>query len=244
MHVIPAVDVRGGRTVRLRQGDYARETMYDAEPSELVRSHAGSGARRIHIVDLDAARGKPDADSRDAVRRAVEVAAEAGCEAQVGGGVRTAKDARNWLDAGAVRVVLGSVAVADPEVARRICEAHPGRVLLALDIRDGAVLTEGWTRSAAGDVGTLLAAWSEWRSDGVVYTNTARDGMLGGPDLDGLQRCRAAFGGPVTLSGGVRDVADVVAAAAAGADGVIAGRAVLEGKLDLRSAIESLAVRR
>lgn len=241
MLVIPAIDVRGGATVRLRQGDYARETVYRPAPEEVVRVCAGCGARRVHIVDLDAARGRPDPDSRDAVRRALAAAREQGCEAQIGGGVRTPQDARDRIDEGATHVVVGSVAVQDPAVALAICEATPGRVLLALDVRAGRAQVRGWTE-ASSPFAAALAAWREWPVAGVVYTDTERDGMLGGPDLEGLDRCREVFGGPVFLSGGVSDLDDIRDAAAHRAAGVVVGRALLDGRIDLRRAIDTVAV--
>ena len=240
MLVIPAVDVRGGRTVRLRQGDYERETVFDGSPAATARRFIDDGARRLHIVDLDSARGRPDAITTAAVRTVVEVAVAAGCEVEIGGGVRDQARARAWLDAGATAVVIGSVAVTDPSVARDICEMAPGRVLLALDVHEGRARTQGWTEAGdAADV--VLQTWSAWPAAGVIYTDTARDGMLGGPDLDGLERCRAIYAGPVYLSGGMRNVDDAIAAAARGAAGVVVGRALLDGDFDLRRAIESVA---
>lgn len=241
MLVIPAVDVRGGRTVRLRQGDYGRETVFEGEPAEAARAFIAAGAQRIHVVDLDAARGRPDTRSETAVRALLRVAVDAGCGAEIAGGVRTLARAQQWLDAGASHVVIGSVAVREPDVARAIAEAAPARVLIALDVHDGAVRIEGWTE-AGGEATALLASWGAWPIAGVIYTDTGRDGMLAGPDLEGLDRCRAQFTGPLFLSGGVRHVDDVRHAAAHGAAGVVIGRALLEGRLDLRRAIEAVMV--
>lgn len=241
MLVIPAVDVRGGRTVRLRQGDYGRETVFDVEPAEVARGFIAAGAQRIHVVDLDAARGAPDVRSETAVRALLASARESGCAVEIAGGVRTPARALEWLDAGAARVVIGSVAVREPDVARAIVEGAPGRVLIALDVRDGSVRIEGWTE-AGGEAAAWLASWAGWPTAGVIYTDTERDGMLAGPDLGGLDRCREVFAGPLFLSGGVRDLDDVRQAAAHGAAGVVIGRAVLEGRLDLRRAIEAVMV--
>lgn len=226
--------------MRLRQGDYERETVFDGSPAATARRFIDDGARRLHIVDLDSARGRPDDITTAAVRTVVEVAVAAGCEVEIGGGVRDQARARGWLDAGATAVVIGSVAVTDPSVARDICEMAPGRVLLALDVNEGRVRTQGWTEAGdAADV--VLQTWSAWPAAGVIYTDTARDGMLGGPDLDGLERCLAIYAGPVYLSGGMRNVDDAIAAAARGAAGVVVGRALLDGDFDLRRAIESVA---
>lgn len=241
MLVIPAVDVRGGRTVRLRQGDYGREMVFDGEPAAIARRFIEAGASRLHLVDLDAARGRPDERSHEAARAVIEAARDAGCDVEIGGGVRTVAGARAWLDAGATAVVIGSVAVRDAQVARQICESAPGRVLIALDVADGRARIEGWTEQAVA-AGTLLAAWGAWPAAGLIYTDTARDGMLAGPDLEGLEWCRSQYSGPVFLSGGVRAVDDVVDAAGHGAAGVVVGRALLEGAFELRQAIDAVAV--
>lgn len=240
MQIIPAVDVRGGRTVRLMQGDYGRETVFDGEPVDIARGFIDAGAGRIHLVDLDAARGEPDERSRTAALAVVAAARDAGREVEVGGGVRSAEAALAWLDAGATYVVLGSVAMRDPVLARHICESADGRVLIALDVSDGEARAEGWTEGA-GSADQLLASWNDWNAAGVIYTDTDRDGMMGGPDLDGLARCRFIYGGPVFLSGGVRSTDDAVAAAEHGAAGVVVGRALLQGEFDLREAIEAVA---
>ena len=241
MIVIPAIDVRGGRCVRLRQGDYARQTTYGVDPMDVAREFASVGARRVHIVDLDAARGQADAATEIAVRRAVRAACEDGCAVQVGGGVRTLHDAGLWFAEGAAFVVVGSVAVRQPELALEICQAYEGRVLLALDARDGGVRVEGWTQPGGG-VEDVLRSWSGWPSAGVVFTSTDRDGMLDGPDLEGLDRCRALYAGDVYLSGGIATADDVIASAAHGAAGVVIGRALYEGRLELGELLQRFPV--
>ena len=225
--------------MRLLQGDYARETVFDGEPADVARGFIAAGARRLHVVDLDAARGQPDEESQRAARAVVAAARDAGCDVEVGGGVRSTAAARAWLDAGATFVVIGSVAVRDPVLGRDICESATGQVLIALDVSDGEARAQGWTE-AAGGADALLASWNEWPAAGVIYTDTDRDGMLGGPDLDGLARCRLIYGGPVFLSGGVRYTGDAVAAAEQGAAGVVVGRALLQGTFDLRDALQAL----
>lgn len=227
--------------MRLRQGDYDRETVFAGDPEAIARRFIDAGASRLHVVDLDAARGRPDARSHDVARAVVATARSAGCEVEMGGGVRSVESANAWLDAGANFVVIGSIAVRDPQTAGAICESAPGRVLIALDVSDGRARIEGWTEGAAA-ADDLLAAWTTWPVAGLIYTDTTRDGMLAGPDLEGLGRCRSQFSGTVFLSGGVRNVDDAVAAAAHGAAGVIVGRALLEGRFDLRQAIGAVAV--
>jgi phosphoribosylformimino-5-aminoimidazole carboxamide ribotide isomerase len=237
MLVIPAIDVRGGRCVRLQQGDYARETVFDGEPAAVAAAFIDAGARRLHVVDLDAARGAPAPASTAAVRSVIASASALGCEVQVGGGVRTVAIAEALLTDGAGFVVIGSVAVREPDVALAICKVAEGRVLLGLDVRGGRAQVQGWTESAA-DAELCLLSWREWPAAGVVYTDTVRDGMLTGPDLEGFDRCRSLYGGPTFLSGGVGDLADIHAAAAHGASGVIAGRALYEHRLDLVAALQ------
>lgn len=235
MVVIPAVDVRGGRAVRLLHGDYARETVYAEEPVQVGLRFVRSGATRLHIVDLDAARGIPDVLSRDAVRRAVREAAGLGVSIQVGGGVRTPRAAEEWLELGAAFVVLGSLALRDPRTARQICAAHPGRVLLGLDVREGVAQAQGWTE-AAGEAAGHLAEWSAWPAAGVIRTEIGRDGALSGPDVDGLALCVAASRHPVIASGGIASLEDLIAVFDAGAGGAIVGRALYEGRIDLGAA--------
>jgi phosphoribosylformimino-5-aminoimidazole carboxamide ribotide isomerase len=235
--VIPAVDVRGGRCVRLLRGDYARETVYSEEPTQVALDFVRLGASRLHIVDLDAARGTPDVLSRDAVRAAVKAVAAAGAQVQFGGGVRSEPAAGAWLEAGADYIVLGSLAVRDARMAERICRAHPGRILLGLDVREGTAQAQGWTE-AAGDAATHLERWRDWPAAGVIRTEIGRDGTMLGPDLEGLSACIEAYGGPVFASGGIGGLDDLSACAAAGAHGAIVGRALYEGTLDLRSALQ------
>lgn len=236
MIVIPAADVRGGRCVRLLRGDFTHETVYAEEPSQVVLEFVRQGAERVHIVDLDAARGVPDVLSRDAVRAAVIALRDTAATVEFGGGVRSPEAARAWLELGADLVVLGSLAVRQPETAAEICRAHPGRVLLGLDVRDNIAQAQGWTE-AAGDALSHLRRWGDWEAAGVVVTNVARDGALTGPDLEGLERCIAAYDGPVIASGGVSSLEDLISLADAGATGAIVGRALYEGRFDLPSAL-------
>ncbi len=239
MIVIPAIDVLGGRCVRLRQGAYTQSTVYDEHPADVARRFIDAGATRIHVVDLDAARGRGTAESADAVRSIIAACAVVRCNVEVGGGVRDVDTARALLDAGASFVVLGSVAVRDAETALAICDVAQGRVLLGLDVRDGIARVQGWTEDGepAPDV---LQSWGEWHASGVIYTDTARDGVQAGPDLDGLRWCRDSYSGPVYLSGGVSSLEDIAACAAGGAAGVIIGTALYEGRVDLAAALRAV----
>lgn len=237
MIVIPAVDVRGGRCVRLLRGDYAQETVYSDDPTQQAIGFVRRGATRVHIVDLDAARGQPDVLSRDAVRAAVRALHEEGVAVQVGGGVRSAQAAASWLDIGADFIVLGSLALRDPQAAEEICRAHPGHVLLGLDVRGDVAQAQGWTEGA-GDAALHLQRWRTWPAAGVIRTDVGRDGALLGPDVEGLRACIAAYRGPVVASGGIATLDDLDACAEAGAHGAIVGRALYEGRLDLSDALQ------
>jgi phosphoribosylformimino-5-aminoimidazole carboxamide ribotide isomerase len=228
--------------VRLLRGDFTHETVYAEEPSQVVLEFVRQGAERVHIVDLDAARGVPDVLSRDAVRAAVRTLSDTDATVQLGGGVRSPAAAQAWLELGADLVVLGSLAVRDPGIAAEICRAYPGRVLLGLDVRDGVAQAQGWTE-AAGDALSHLRRWNEWGAAGVVLTNVARDGALTGPDLEGLEACIAAYAGPVIASGGVASLEDLIAIADAGAAGAIVGRAIYEGRVDLAAALRLFPAR-
>jgi phosphoribosylformimino-5-aminoimidazole carboxamide ribotide isomerase len=240
MDVIPAVDVQGGRCVRLRQGEHAAETVYADDPVLTARRFIDAGATRLHVVDLDAARGAPRLDSADAVARIVAVGVATGCAVQVGGGIRDIATAARWLDAGASRVILGSVAAREPDLAIAICVAAHGHVLLGLDVRAGVARVQGWTEDGL-TAAELLRAWRGWPAAGVVYTDTTRDGLLTGPDLDGLRSCQELYAGPVIASGGIGSLDDIRACTAAGAAGVVVGKALYEGRVDLVEALRAAA---
>lgn len=234
--VIPSIDLRAGRVVRLLRGDYSKETVFSDDAVATVRGFAQAGARRVHIVDLDAARAQPDTASTAAAAAAVGALLAAGVEVQVGGGIRDMATAARWFDCGASLVVIGSLALREPEAARDICEAFEGRVLIGLDVRDGDARAQGWTESG-GDAMAHLDRWAGWPVAGIVHTAIERDGTLGGPSVDGLRSVCARFPGPVFASGGVVTVDDVAACRDAGAAGVIVGRAIHDGLFDLQVAL-------
>ena len=232
----PAIDLLGGRVVRLRQGDYSDETVYGDDPVSVAREFAAAGAPWVHVVDLDAAR------SGDPVNRPVVAAiatALAGvARVQTGGGVRSLDDARELADAGVARVVMGSAAVREPALVEAASVIVP--VAVGLDHRDGEVAVHGWTEGS----GLMLDdAFGLFPTAAVfVVTDIGRDGMLVGPDIDGLTRSAALAGSPVIASGGVSNLADVVALARIeNLGGIITGKAVYEGRFTVVEAIEALA---
>jgi phosphoribosylformimino-5-aminoimidazole carboxamide ribotide isomerase len=236
MIVYPAIDLRGGRCVRLREGDFAQETVYGEDPVAMARRWAAAGAEWLHVVDLDGARaGRPvQLGTVRAVCAAVDL------PVQVGGGMRTVVDAEAVLAAGAARVVVGTMAVRDPEGCAALCAAHRGRVAVGLDAREGRVRVAGWLEGSDADVVALAPRVAAMGAAGIVYTDIGRDGTERGPDLDGTRAVARAAGLPVIASGGVGSVGDVRAVAALTAEGVagvIVGRALYTGALDLGAAL-------
>jgi phosphoribosylformimino-5-aminoimidazole carboxamide ribotide isomerase len=235
MLVIPAIDLRGGKAVRLREGDFDRQRTVADDPVQVALAYAADGARRLHVVDLDAARG--DGENHALVARIV---AESGLEVQVAGGIRDEASAGAWLEAGAAAVVLGTVAVRDPELFAACAGEFPGRVLAALDLKAGRPAVTGWSRTEPVAVETLLLRWSVQPLAGIVLTSVERDGTLLGPDLISLRGVREMTKLPLTYSGGVASLADLTAVAQAGADSVIVGLALYEGRIDLKAALSAV----
>jgi phosphoribosylformimino-5-aminoimidazole carboxamide ribotide isomerase len=234
--VLPAIDLRGGRCVRLVQGAFDRETVFADDPLAVARRWEAAGARWLHVVDLDGARaGRP---LQAALVRAV--CGAVGIPVQVGGGLRTREDVDAVLAGGAARAVLGTVAARDPERCRAICGAHPGRVVVGLDARAGVLSVEGWTEDTRLDAPTQAVAAAEAGAAAVVYTNIARDGTERGPDLDGTRAVAHAARIPVILSGGIGSLDDIRAVCGLAADGVtgmIVGRALYTGAVALADAL-------
>ena len=233
----PAIDLRGGRVVRLSKGDYDAETVYGDDPVEVALSFVRSGAPWVHVVDLDAARSG-DPVNRLVVERIAAALGEGAC-LQNGGGVRSLEDARALRDAGVDRVVMGSAAVADPELVAAVAEIVP--VAVGLDHRDGELAVHGWTQ---GSGVRLDEAFGRFESAAAfVITDISRDGMLTGPDVDGLSAAVAATDVPVIASGGVSSVDDVVTLAGIpGLGGIITGKALYEGRFTVDEALAALTV--
>lgn len=238
--VYPALDIREGRVVRLRQGDYAQETRYGDDPLPRAQAFAGQGAQWMHLVDLDAAR----AGGYTLAPLLAQIRQQAGLHVQTGGGVRGRADVERILQAGASRVVVGSLAVREPEaVIGWLAEFGPERITIALDARqddDGQwqLPIHGWTENAGVTLDVLAQRYSAAGMRHLLCTDIARDGMLAGPNL-GLYRHLAGLlpGVAIQASGGIRDVADVAASRAAGCSGAVLGKALLEQRMDLAEAL-------
>ncbi len=226
------MDLLGGRCVRLVQGDYQHPTVYSENPLEVVAEFEQAGAERLHVVDLDAARGT--ADNKTVIESILERHA---IKVQVAGGIRTAEAVNAWLGAGAYAVVMGTAAVRDPLLLQRCARLHPGQVLTALDVRDEKPAVSGWTETEPVMIGSLLARWDRLPLAGVILTSIDRDGTLSGPDLVTLARVRSMTGLPVQYSGGISSLDDVEQVAAAGAQAVILGKALYEGRITLEQAL-------
>jgi phosphoribosylformimino-5-aminoimidazole carboxamide ribotide isomerase len=235
----PAIDIRGGRAVRLIQGDYEREQSYDADPAVAARRWSDAGARWLHVVDLDGARAGEPVNLAH-VRRIV---AAVGVPVQLGGGLRDSKKVEEAFSSGAERVVLGTAAVRDPEMAGAIASAHGDRVVVSVDARSGRVAAEGWTESSELRTVDVVAALSEQGVRRFVYTPVEVDGLMEGPDLESLGEVAAATDGEVIYSGGVGSLDDLRALASLGVDnlgGVIVGRALYEGRFSVGEARAAL----
>ena len=232
MLVIPAIDIFGGRCVRLVKGDYAHPTVYSDDPNEIAGEFAQAGAEHLHVVDLDAARGT--ADNTQVIETILR---RKDLKVQVAGGIRTSDAVDFWLGAGAHAVVMGTAAVRDPRLLERCARLHPGRVLTALDLRDDKPAVSGWTNTEPVMIGSLLGRWDRLRLAGVIVTSIDRDGTLSGPDLDALVKVRAMTGLPMQYSGGVSSLDDIERVAAVGANAVIVGKALYEGRITLEQAL-------
>ena len=233
----PAIDLRGGRVVRLTQGDYAAETVYGDDPVAVATAFADAGAPWVHVVDLDAARSG-DPVNRPVVRAVAEALAGR-AKLQNGGGVRTVDDARELAAAGVDRVVMGSAAVSDPGLVGQVSEIVP--VAVGLDHRDGELAVHGWTEGSGVSLTDALGRFPT--AGAFVITDISRDGMLTGPDVEGLAAAVAATSTPVIASGGVSSLDDVTALAAIpGLGGIITGKAVYEGRFTVAEAMRVLEV--
>ncbi len=233
MELWPAIDLRGGRCVRLLQGDYDRETVFGEDPVAMARGFAGAGARRLHIVDLDGAKAGTPVQA-DLVGRMV---AATGLPCQLGGGVRSRDTAAAYLAAGVSRVIIGSLAVEEPDTFVALAEEFPGRIVLGLDARDGRVAVRGWLETSGALAVEIALRHAHLPLAAIVYTDIATDGMLSGPNLPALREMIAATPLPVIASGGVAGADDIRRVAEIGAAGCIVGKALYAGAVTLPAAL-------
>jgi phosphoribosylformimino-5-aminoimidazole carboxamide ribotide isomerase len=239
--ILPAIDLRDGKVVRLRQGDFTREQVYAEDPLAVAAQFAAAGAEWIHVVDLDGARAG-ERRQASTIAAIVEVASQAGVRVEVAGGVRTLDDIAAVLASGADRVALGTAALRDAGLVRAAIERHgPEGIAVALDVRDGMAVGDGWVPDAAGV--PVEEAQAQLTLAGVttfIVTAIDRDGLLGGPDLTLLESIVGSTAGTVIASGGIGAVSDLEAARDIGCVGAIVGRAIYDGSLDLALAIGAM----
>jgi phosphoribosylformimino-5-aminoimidazole carboxamide ribotide isomerase len=236
--IIPAIDLKDGRCVRLKQGDMNTATVFSDNPVEMARHWAKQGARRLHIVDLNGAiAGRPKNEKM--IRDMIAAVGEQ-VPIQVGGGIRDLDTIESYLDAGVTYIVIGTAAVKNPGFLSDACYAFPGHIIAGLDAKDGKVAVEGWSKLTGHDVVDLAKKYEEYGIEALVYTDIGRDGMMSGINIEATLRLAQSTKTPIIASGGLNSVEDIQAVCSKlvpeGIIGAIAGRALYEGKLELKSA--------
>ena len=237
MIILPAIDIRGGRCVRLRQGRFREETIYDEDPAAVAERFEAAGAEWLHVVDLDGAReGEPrNLDTVRAIRRAVKV------QVELGGGLRTTAAVAEALAAGIDRVIVGTRAVREPEWLEELARRFAGCVVWGLDTQNARVAVAGWSEATDKTVVEMIGQVAKLPLAAIVYTDIERDGMMSGPNVAATEELVKASPWPVIASGGVTTAEDIRALKKAGAAGAIVGRALYEGKLTLEAALAAAA---
>jgi phosphoribosylformimino-5-aminoimidazole carboxamide ribotide isomerase len=240
MILLPAIDIRDGKAVRLDRGDFGAETVYDADPLEAARRWVSDGARALHVVDLDGARTGAPANLEHLAR----ITREVDVPVQFGGGLRSAEAVRNAVAAGATRVVLGTAAYADVDLLDEVLAEHGDRVIVSIDARDGRLATQGWTAQTEIPAESVIERLGHRGVRRYVYSSIERDGMLEGPDLEAVGRIAEAVRGSFIYSGGISSLEDLRALAAlrqVNLSGVIVGKALYEQRFGVAEALEAAA---
>jgi phosphoribosylformimino-5-aminoimidazole carboxamide ribotide isomerase len=237
--LFPAIDLKGGQCVRLLRGDMSQATVFSDDPAAQARRFVAAGCRHLHVVDLDGAfAGKP----MNAAAVAAIVTA-AGVPVQLGGGIRDRATIEAWLARGVARVILGTAALTDPDLVRGACRAHPGKIVVGIDARQGRVAVEGWAKSSGRDALDLALSFEDAGVAAIVHTDIERDGALTGVNVEATAALARRLSTPVIASGGVATLDDLKALKAHEADGisgVICGRALYDGRIDLKAALALL----
>jgi phosphoribosylformimino-5-aminoimidazole carboxamide ribotide isomerase len=236
--IIPAIDLKDGRCVRLKQGDMSTATVFSDDPVAMAKHWAAQGAKRLHIVDLNGAiAGRP---KNEKVIRDMIAAVGDALPIQLGGGIRDLDAIESYLDAGVTYVIIGTAAVKNPGFLSDACYAFPGHVIAGLDAKDGKVAVEGWSKLTGHDVIDLAKKYEEYGIEALIYTDIGRDGMMSGINIEATLKLAQQLKTPMIASGGLNSLADVQAVCEKlvpeGVIGAIAGRALYEGKLDLKKA--------
>jgi len=239
MEIIPAIDLLEGRCVRLYQGDYAQSQVFNDNPAEVAKQWADEGASRLHVVDLDGAKaGKPaNLEAIAAIVQNVSV------PVQVGGGLRDRTSVSQLLDIGVQRVILGTVAVEQPQLVQDLCQEFPGQIVVGIDARNGLVATRGWLETSSVAAIDLAQQMAQLGAAAIIYTDIHRDGTLSGPNLEALRELASSISIPVIASGGVSSITDLLSLLALeplGVSGAIVGRAIYTGDVSLKDAIRAV----
>ena len=238
MLIIPAIDLKDGHCVRLKQGDMQDSTVYSENPAEMARHWIAQGAKRLHVVDLNGAvAGKPRNEA--AIREIAGVVGDS-IPLQLGGGIRDLDTIEKYLDAGVTYIIIGTAAVKNPGFLHDACTAFSGHIIVGLDARDGKVAVEGWSKMTGHDVTDLALKFQDYGVEAVIYTDIGRDGMLSGINIDATVKLAQALRVPVIASGGLTGLPDIEALCGVeseGVSGVIAGTAIYKGTLDFRQAL-------
>jgi phosphoribosylformimino-5-aminoimidazole carboxamide ribotide isomerase len=235
--IIPAIDLKDGRCVRLKQGDMSTATVFSEDPVAMAKHWAAQGAKRLHVVDLNGAvAGKPK--NEKVIRQIIAAAGE--MEVELGGGIRDLDTIESYIDAGVSFVVIGTAAVKNPGFLSDACYAFPGHIIAGLDAKEGKVAVEGWSKLTGHDVVDLAKKFEEYGVEALIYTDIGRDGMMNGVNIEATLKLAQAIKTPIIASGGLNGIEDVQKIceklAPEGVIGAIAGRALYEGKLDLKKA--------
>jgi phosphoribosylformimino-5-aminoimidazole carboxamide ribotide isomerase len=234
VEIWPAIDLRGSKCVRLRQGDYAQETVFGDDPAAMARQWADQGGQHLHLVDLDAAKDGSSANLPSI--RAIVEAVDTPCE--LGGGVRSREKIAELLEIGLSRLVVGTRALKEPDWFRQVCREFSNRLVLGIDARDGMVATDGWLETSETSAIDLARQFDGEPIAAIVYTDIATDGMMAGPNVEAMAEMQRSVNLPVVASGGVTTIDDVRRLTEAGMAGCIIGRALYERTIDLKEALQ------
>ena len=239
MLIIPAIDLKDGKCVRLKQGRMDESTIFSENPAEMSRQWVDQGARRLHLVDLDGAfAGKP---VNDIAIKSIVSELGGGIPIQLGGGIRNLDTVESFLNSGVDSIIIGTAAVTNPEFLQEACLAFPGQIIVGLDAKDGDVAINGWAELTGYNVIDLAKKFEDYGAESIIYTDIGRDGMLGGVNIDATVKLSESLIIPVVASGGVsnlKDIEDLCEVSNTGIRGVITGRAIYEGTLDFSAAQE------
>ncbi|MEC4882092.1 MAG: 1-(5-phosphoribosyl)-5-[(5-phosphoribosylamino)methylideneamino]imidazole-4-carboxamide isomerase [Scytonema sp. PMC 1070.18] len=239
MEVIPAIDLLEGRCVRLYQGDYERSQIFSENPVEVAQQWVEQGATRLHVVDLDGAKTGELVN----LKTIEEITQAIAVPIQIGGGIRDRSRVEQLLDLGVQRVILGTIAVEQPQLVQQLCQEFPGQIVIGIDARNGLVATRGWKETSEVSAIQLAIQMQEFGATAIIYTDIHRDGTLSGPNVDALRSLASTISIPVIASGGVSSITDLLSLLALepqGVTGAIVGRALYTGDISLREAVRAV----